>query len=163
MGLTAPALPQAASAPCRLCDSRGSGAGDLEKSGAPVSLDVEASLNFDRLILSGSGDGSAQLSPDGERKVAGSISAIGARAMVGEVVIRGEPGRLVRVALPQRIELFGLTGGTIRLESIHSDLAPMPRLDGSGRLSFRFGGTLLVTGNLDGEFRGEVPIDVDYF
>ena len=38
----------------------------------------------------------------------------------------------------------------------------MPRLDGDGRLSFRFGGVLQVSGDLDGEFRGDVPIDVDY-
>jgi hypothetical protein len=83
--------------------------------------------------------------------------------MVGEVTIRGEPGRMVRVTLPERIELFGLAGGSIRLESIRSDLSPMPRLDGEGRLSFRFGGILRVSGDLDGEFRGDVPIDVEYF
>ena len=63
----------------------------------------------------------------------------------------------------ERIELVGLAGGSIRLESIRSDLSPMPRLDGEGRLSFRFGGILRVSGDLDGEFRGDVPIDVEYF
>ena len=129
----------------------------------PVSLDVEASLDFDRLILIGKGEGSAQLSPDGGRSFTGSITAIGARAMVGEVTVRGEPGRIVRVSLPDSIELYGLAGGSIRLESIRSDLAPMPRLDADGRLSFRFGGILRVSGDLDGEFRGDVPIDVEYF
>jgi len=159
--IAAPALPQDATAPCRLCDS--SATADSEKPSSPVRLDVETSLDFDRLILAGSGDGSAELSPDGARSVAGSITAISARAMVGEVTIRGEPGRVVRVALPERIELFGLAGGSIRLESIRSDLPPMPRLDGEGRLSFRFGGILRVSGDLDGEFRGDVPIDVEYF
>ena len=159
--IAAPALPQDATAPCRLCDS--SATADSEKPSSPVRLDVETSLDFDRLILAGSGDGSAELSPDGARSVAGSITAISARAMVGEVTIRGEPGRVVRVALPERIELFGLAGGAIRLESIRSDLPPMPRLDGEGRLSFRFGGILRVSGDLDGEFRGDVPIDVEYF
>lgn len=159
--LAAPALPQDATAPCRLCDSADGQATAEPK--APVSLDIETSLDFDRLILAGSGDGSAELSPDGSRSVSGSITAISARAMVGEVTIRGEAGRMVRVALPERIELFGLSGGSIRLESIHSDLPPMPRLDGEGRLSFRFGGVLRVSGDLDGEFRGDVPIDVEYF
>ena len=159
--IAAPALSQDATAPCRLCDS--STAADSEKPSSPVRLDVETSLDFDRLILAGSGDGSAELSPDGARSVAGSITAISARAMVGEVTIRGEPGRVVRVALPERIDLFGLAGGSIRLESIRSDLPPMPRLDGEGRLSFRFGGILRVSGDLDGEFRGDVPIDVEYF
>ncbi|MGH6705290.1 MAG: DUF4402 domain-containing protein [Sphingomicrobium sp.] len=160
MGFAAPAYPQDVSAPCRLCDSA---TAENEKPATPVSLDVEASLDFDRLILAGTGEGSAELAPDGGRAVTGSITAIGARAMVGEVVIRGEPGRIVRVALPDRIDLFGLAGGSIRLESIRSDLPAMPRLDGEGRLSFRFGGILRVSGDLDGEFRGDIPIDVEYF
>ena len=160
MGPAAPALSQDASAPCRLCDSTAS---NDEKPAEPVRLDVEASLDFDRLILAGKGEGSAQLSPDGARNVSGSITAIGARAMVGEVTVRGEPGRIVKVSLPETIELYGLAGGTIRLESIRSDLPSMPRLDAEGRLSFRFGGILRVSGDLDGEFRGDVPIDVEYF
>jgi len=160
LGLAAPALPQDVSAPCRLCDTAAS---KDEQPAAPVSLDVEASLDFDRLILAGKGEGSAQLSPDGGRSVSGSITAIGARAMVGEVAVRGEPGRIVRVSLPDSIELYGLSGGTIRLESIRSDLPAMPRLDADGRLTFRFGGILRVSGDLDGEFRGDVPIDVEYF
>jgi len=160
VGFAAPAFPQDASAPCRLCDST---AQEEEKAAEPVRLDVEASLDFDRLILAGKGEGSAQLAPDGGRSVSGSITAIGARAMVGEVTVRGEPGRIVRVSLPDGIELYGLAGGTIRLESIRSDLPSMPRLDADGRLSFRFGGILRVSGYLDGEFRGDVPIDVEYF
>lgn len=159
--IAAPALPQDAIAPCRLCNSQDGERAAKPK--APVSLDVETSLDFDRLILAGSGEGSAELSPDGSRSVSGSITAISARAMVGEVIIRGEAGRMVRVTLPERIELFGLSGGSIRLESIESDLPPMPRLDAEGRLSFRFGGVLRVTGEADGEFRGDVPIDVEYF
>ena len=159
--IAAPAFPQDATAPCRLCDS--TTAGDSGKPATPVSLDVETSLDFDRLILAGSGEGTAELSPDGMRSVTGSITAISARAMVGEATIRGEPGRMVRISLPEQIELFGLAGGSIRLESISSDLPPMPRLDSEGRLSFRFGGVLRVSGDLDGEFRGDVPIDVEYF
>jgi hypothetical protein len=161
LGLAVPAAAQDATAPCRLCDS--SIAPSDDKPATPVRLDVETSLDFDRLILAGTGDGSAELGPDGARSVAGSITAISSRAMVGEVVIRGEPGRLVRIELPQHIELHGLAGGTIRLESIRSDLPPAARLDDNGRLSFRFGGVLRVSGELEGEFRGDVPIDVDYF
>lgn len=160
MGIAAPASPQAASAPCRLCDSS---MPTENKDATPVTLDVEASLDFDRLIIAGAGEGSATLSPNGSRTVAGSIAAIGARAMVGEVTIQGEPGRIVRVGLPDRIELYGLAGGSIRLEEIQSDLPPMPRLNSNGRLSFRFGGILRIAGDLDGEFRGDVPIDVEYF
>jgi len=161
LGLAAPALPQDVSAPCALCESGSDTAKD--KPATPVTLDVEAKLDFDQIILAGAGAGSAELGPDGARNVSGSVSAIGARAMVGQVVIRGEPGRLVRIELPDQIELFGLNGGSIRLESIRADLPPMPRLDASGRLGFRFGGVLQVSGDLDGEFRGDVRIDVEYF
>ena len=160
-GFAAPAASQDASAPCRLCDTSGKPADD--KPAKPVSLDVQASLDFDRLILAGSGEGGAELAPDGSRMASGSVASIGARAMAGEVVIRGEPGRYVRVVLPESIELHGLSGGTIRLESIRSDLPAMPKLDASGALRFRFGGVVRLIGDVDGEFRGEVPVDVDYF
>jgi hypothetical protein len=161
LGLAAPASPQDVSAPCQLCDPTGRPTDN--KPEVPVSLDIETRLDFDRLVVAGAGEGRAELGPDGARRTSGSITSIGARAMVGEVVIRGEPGRLVRVELPHRIELIGLAGGTIQLESIRSDLPAMPRLDGNGRLRFRFGGILRISGDVDGEYRGDVPIGVDYF
>lgn len=161
LGLAAPAMSQDVSAPCRLCESGSETAKD--QPATPVTLNVETKLDFDQIILASSGAGSAELGPDGARNVSGSVAAIGARAMVGEVVIRGEPGRLVRIDLPNQIELFGMNGGSIRLDSIRADLPPMPRLDDSGRLSFRFGGVLKLSGELDGEFRGDVRIEVNYF
>lgn len=161
VGLSAPASPQDATAPCRLCEP-GSALADT-KTAKPIVLDVQASLDFDRLILAGSGDGGAELGPDGTRITTGSVASIGARAMAGEVVIRGEPGKAVRVVLPQTVELRGLSGGMIRLESIRSDLPTMPRLDASGSLRFRFGGVVKLIGDVDGEFRGNVPVEVEYF
>jgi hypothetical protein len=160
MAFAAPALPQDVTVPCSLCAPATPIA--VDKPATPVKLDVEVNLDFDRLVLSGGGDGSAELGPDGVRNVSGSIASIGARAMVGEVVIRGEPGRYVRVDLPRRIELQGFSGGVIRLESLRSDLPQMPRLDDNGRLKFRLGGVLHLTGDVSGEFRGDVTIDVDY-
>jgi Domain of unknown function (DUF4402) len=161
LGFAAPAMPQDVSAPCRLCASGSETTTD--KPATPVTLNVETKLDFDQIILASAGSGTAELGPDGARNVSGSVSAIGARAMVGEVAIRGEPGHLVRIDLPTQIELFGMNGGSIRLESIRADLPPMPRLDDSGRLSFRFGGMLKLSGDLDGEFRGDVQIEVEYF
>ena len=160
-GLAAPALPQDVQAPCRLCDASSNLIDD--KPAAPISLDVEASLDFDRLILTGTGSGTAELGPDGTRIVTGTVTALSARAMVGEVIVRGEPGRTVRVDLPRTIELWGFNGGTIQIESIRSDLPPAPRLDSNGKLSFRLGGVIRVSGDTDGQFRGDVRIDVDYF
>jgi hypothetical protein len=160
-GIATPALPQDVQAPCRLCDTNSQSF--EEKPATPISLDVEASLDFDQLILAGAGSGTAELGPDGSRSVTGTITALSARAMVGEVIVRGEPGRMVRVDLPRNIELFGFNGGTIRVDSIRSDLPAAPRLDSNGKLSFRFGGVIRVAGDTDGQFRGDVRIDVDYF
>ena len=160
IGFATPALPQDVQAPCRLCDP---GAYSIDdKPAAPISLAVEASLDFDRLILTSAGSGSAELGPDGTRIATGAVTAISARAMLGEVVIRGEPGRMVRVDLPRNIELWGFNGGTIHIDSIRSDLPAMPRLDSNGKLSFRLGGVIRVSGESDGQFRGDVRIDVDY-
>lgn len=161
LAVAAPASPQDVTAPCRLCSSDGKT--EAEKPKEPVRLEVEASLDFDRLVTSGPGTGSALLAPDGSRTVSGSIAAMSARAMAGEVSIRGEPGREVRIELPRSIELSGFNGGTIRIESIRSDLPAAPRLDSNGRLSFRFGGIVHVSGDADGEFRGDARIQVDYF
>ena len=161
IGFAAPALSQEVVAPCNLCEPDAKAAS--ETPAEPVRLQVEASLDFDRLILGNGGNGSAELGPDGSRIVTGSVTAISSRAMVGEVTIRGEPGRTVRVNLPPSAELFGFNGGSIRLESIRSDLPSMPRLDGNGRLNFRFGGIVHVTGDLDGDYRGDVRIEVEYF
>ena len=160
-GLVAPAPAQEVAAPCLLC-SPADGSAD-EQPAEPVKLAVEARLDFDQLILAGSGEGSAEIGPDGSRVARGSVTSISARAMAGEVSIRGEPGREVRIDLPGNIELFGFNGGAIRLESIKSDLPPSPRLDSNGRLNFRFGGIVRVSGDTDGEFRGDVRVNVEYF
>lgn len=160
MGLAAPAVPQDVTAPCRLCDKPSQAAEDAPA--IPISLDVQVDLDFDQLIIGGAGDGSAELTPEGARIASGSISSIGARAMVAEVVIRGEPGRQVEVVLPRSVELSGYSGGVIRVEQLRSDLPQLPRLDSSGRLKFRIGGVLHVSGDVSGDFRGNLPIEVDY-
>ena len=150
-----------ARAQCRLCETPSTSPATVDQN-ARVQLDVEAGLDFDRLIVLGSGEGSATLSPDGTSNVGGSIQSISGRAMVGAARVRGEPGRSVRVDMPARIELHSMSGATIRIDEIVTDLPPFPRLDSSGGLSFRFGGRIRVSGNADGDFRGELPITVEY-
>jgi hypothetical protein len=157
--MTVPASPAAGQ--CRLCDTPAGGA-DQRSDEGPVTLEIATSLDFDRLILLGSGEGSATLLPDGTRSVSGAIGDIGGRAMVGSVIIHGEAGRAVRIELPHRIELFSLSGGRILIEDIISDAQGSARLNGSGTLEFRFGGRLRVSGDADGEYRGDVPITVEY-
>jgi hypothetical protein len=102
------------------------------------------------------------LLPDGSRTVTGVISDLSGRAMVGSALVQGEAGRAVRVQLPARIELFSLGGDRIAIEDIVSDLPAGARLDSSGKLRFRFGGRLRISGDAEGDFRGDVPITVEY-
>jgi hypothetical protein len=48
------------------------------------------------------------------------------------------------------------------LEDVETDLSGAPRLDAAGNLSFRFGGRLIVSGDADGQYRGDLPITVEY-
>ena len=163
LALIAAATPAAGPvrAQCRLCEQPLT-TKQAAESGKEIRLEVEASLDFDRLILLSPGEGTATLLPDGSRSVSGVIGGMGGRAMVGQVVVRGEPGRAVRVDLPGRIELYSLSGGRIAIDELVSDLPSLPRLDPAGRLSFHFGGRLRVSGDAEGEYRGDVPITVEY-
>lgn len=155
-------VPAPSAAQCRLCDTP-----ETQREGdgtaSSVKLEVQAALDFDQLILLQSGSsGSARISPDGSFSTSGALSSLSARAMVGSVVIRGEPGKAVQVILPRTILLYGLRGGTIRLDSIASDLGGDPRLDSRGELRIRFGGELKIVGDVEGDYRGDIPLTVDY-
>jgi hypothetical protein len=155
------AVPTPASGQCRLC-SKPITTRDEPKATQDIQLEVETSIDFDRLIIAGEGDGAAVIRPDGSRAAEGSIAGIGGRAMVGTATVRGDPGRAVRVELPRRIDLYSLGGGRITFDEIVSDLPSLPRLDSAGRLAFRFGGRIKVTGDAGGQYRGDLPITVEY-
>jgi hypothetical protein len=150
-----------AAAQCRLCDNPTT-LGDDPSAKAGVRLEVETSLNFDRLILLGQGEGSAVLRPDGSTSSGGTVSEISPRAMAGTVTVHGEPGRALRIDLPQRIVLHSLSGGEVTFDDVSSDLPSMPHLDSAGNLTFRFGGRLRVSGDAEGDYRGDLPITAEY-
>jgi hypothetical protein len=152
----------AASAQCRLCPNPTTQLQTSDDEG-DIRLDVQTTLDFDRLVLLGGGTGAATLLPNGDRSASGAVATLSASAMVGSVTVHGEPNRAVRVEMPPRIELFSLSGGRISVEELTTDLPGMPRLDSNGNLTFRFGGRLEITGDADGDYRGDVPITVEYF
>jgi hypothetical protein len=153
------ALP--ALAQCRLCEQPTT-ALPTDGPDGDVQLQIETKLDFDRLILSGAGAGAATIRPDGTQLAEGGVIDLGPRAMVGTVLVHGEAGRSIRVDLPHRIELYSVGGGRITLDDITSDLPAMPRLDPAGNLTFRFGGRLMVSGDSDGQYRGDLAITVEY-
>jgi hypothetical protein len=150
-----------ARAQCRLCDAPSTSVSAADNV-ADVSLEIETSLDFGRIVVGALGDGTALLRPDGSAAASGSVVEPGARTMVGSAVVQGQPGKLVRVFLPPRIVLTSMTGGEILLEEVTSDLPAAPRLDGAGRLSFRIGGRLHVRGDAEGQYRGDLPVLVEY-
>jgi hypothetical protein len=150
-----------ATAQCRLCDAPTTVRDDPTQTGG-VRIEIESSLNFDRLIMYGAGQGSAVIRPDGSTVAEGAVTGVSPRAMVGTAVVHGESGRAIRVDLPRRIELYSLAGGRITVEDVQSDLPSVPRLDSSGSLTFKFGGRVRLTGDADGEYRGDLPITVEY-
>ena len=146
---------------CRLCTKPTTALEDPVERGR-VSVDIETNLSFDRLVLFGTGEGSATIRPDGSRSAEGSIANIGPRAMIGTAVLHGEPGRAVRVDLPRRVQLYSLSGGEIAFDEVTSDLPALPRLDSNGSLTFRFGGRIHLSGDADGDYRGDLPISAEY-
>lgn len=150
-----------AHAQCRLCDTP-TVQRDEPQATDRIQLEVETSLKFDRLISFGAGEGSVTIKPDGSSSASGAVAVAGPRAMVGTATVRGTPGRSVRIDLPPRIQLYSLGGGTIIFDEVTSDLPAMPRLDLAGRLSFRFGGRVTIRGDAEGDYRGDLPINVEY-
>ncbi len=150
-----------AGAQCRLCATPSTAPSD-EKFGKPIELQIETSLNFDRLVLAAPGDGVVVIRPDGSHSAQGAVEQVSARAMPGIATIHGEPGRPLRIELPRRIILYSLSGGEMTFDTVESDLPSLPRLDSAGKLTFRFGGRLTISGSADGDYRGDLPITVEY-
>ena len=161
VAVTASVVAPPALAQCRLCEQPTT-ALPTDGPDGDVQLQIETKLDFDRLILSGAGAGAATIRPDGTQLAEGGVIDLGPRAMVGTVLVHGEAGRSIRVDLPHRIELYSVGGGRITLDDITSDLPAMPRLDPAGNLTFRFGGRLMVSGDSDGQYRGDLAITVEY-
>ena len=150
-----------AQAQCRLCEQPTTGrpiAGEIDD----IQVQIETNLEFDRLVISGPGSGAATMRPDGSSGAEGSVGAVGPRARVGTVLVHGQPNRPVRVEIPRHIELYSLGGGRMVLEDVSTDLPGAPHLDAAGNLSFRFGGRLTLSGDADGQYRGDLPITVEY-
>lgn len=146
---------------CRLCEKPTTEPAQ-SPDGDEIRLEIESSLNFDELVLSSNGQGAAVIRPDGSSAAEGALAAVSPRAMVGTAAVHGAPGRAVRVELPRRIDLYSLGGGRITLDNVVSDLPALPRLDSAGNLSFRFGGRVTITGDSEGDYRGDLPITVEY-
>lgn len=152
----APAVAQ-----CRLCAPTPAAA--KKPPTTAISIEIEAGIDFSRLgLIARNQAGNAVIDPDtGQRTVTGLLDLSGL-PIQGTVIIRGEPNEHVAVTLPPEVTLSNSAGGTVRLTAITTSLRQNPKLEKDGTMSFSFGGRLEVDGSGDGDFRGRVPITVDY-
>lgn len=150
-----------ATAQCLLCPAPAQPTTPEERAPAPLSIEIDAGLDFPRLV-SGAGRGSVVLAPGAAPRTSGALQALGGMAMHGRVLVRGEPGRALRIDLPERVTLRTPTGETAELKDLIAGLPAAPRLGPDGLLRFEFGGRLDVGANGAGDYRGRIPITVDY-
>lgn len=151
-----------AAAPCMLCARDKSGDTATRGAEIPLRIDVETRLDMGRVAVGAMG-GEIELDPaSGARRARGDVVDLGGFALTGVVTVRGEPGAEVRVILPASVDLEGGHGRTARVTGLVTDLSAAPRLGTDGRLQFRFGGRLQVAALDDGDYRGRIPVTVEY-
>ncbi len=164
------AMPAAASDPCLLCQTPGAssqrGAGPAgpgaDEAAVPLRIDIISALDFSRLTAGGFGGGVEMDPVTGQRRLQGGAVDLGGFAMTGEAEVRGAPGRSVRILLPDSVTLESDSGRPARVSNLATDVGLLAALGPDGRLRFRFGGRLAVSGELDGTYRGRIPISVTY-
>lgn len=157
----AASVPASLGAQCLLCETSAPEGG--HEAPQPLAIDIEGGLDFERVAVSGSVGGSVVVDPiSRSRRVTGALSDLGGLAMTGSAIVRGEPGRAVRISLPDTVSLRSPGGSAATITRLRTDLPDTPRLDGNGRLRFSFGGALDVVGDMEGDYRGRITITVDY-
>ncbi len=154
IGLAAPVAGQDA---CRLCYSVSTVPGER-----PLRLEIWTDLNFSKMALAGPGGGSADLNAKGDKRTDGGLIDLGGMAVSGHGRISGEPLRGVRIDLPAHVAMTSTDGANAELSDFVSDLSANPQLNASGELEFSFGARLKLNGGHGGNFRGRIPISVDY-
>ena len=161
-GLLVVAVPPAG-AQCQLCapDTTASAVA-ARQAATPLRVDVETRLDMGRIAVGAMG-GEVEIDPaSGARRLRGDVVDLGGFALTGTVIVRGEPGAEVRVILPASVDLESGHGRTARVTGLVTDLSAAPRLGLDGRLVFRFGGRLQIAGLDDGDYRGRIPVTVEY-
>jgi hypothetical protein len=173
-----PAEPVAAQGKCNFCDTNppprgegggrpnnGNGNGNGNGNNAAIALSIESDINFGRLVMIGDGIGRVLVDlQTGAKTVVGNLDDLGGMAVQGRAIIRGRPMQAIRVGFPTSVVMRDPAGGQAELRDFVSDLGPLPRLNATGTLEFRFTGTLFtdVAVAIGGNLRGRVPIQVSY-
>lgn len=81
-----------------------------------MQIEITANLDFSRMALLSNGGGAVSIDPvSGGKHIRASIANLGGMALHGEGRLTGEPGRNVRIFLPERIQLSAPNGSTAEL------------------------------------------------
>ena len=148
---------------CRLCSAPTPSEQGTIRREIPLTIEITTKLDFSRAALSGTGGGAIELDPHGgSRRVDGGLIDLGGSALAGTAVVRGEPGRTVRIDMPVTARMTSSNGGVIEIAGMRTNIGANARLDSVGRLEFAFGGRLLVKSNVVGSFRARIPITAQY-
>jgi hypothetical protein len=152
------AAPAAAQSDCRLCYSDSGRPGER-----PLALEIFADLNFARLALTSRDGGSAEVdAASGSKRTGGAVVNLGGMVITGQGRVTGEPLRGVRIDLPQSVPMRAPDGGEAELSGFTTDLPAHPAIGSNGELIFSFGARLVLRGGRSGNYRGRIPITVDY-
>lgn len=147
---------------CRLCAPSPERLSAGGRPQLPLKIEIETVLDMGRVAQGVSG-GAVELDPaTGARLVAGTLADLGGMALTGKATVTGTPFARVRIDLPQRVRLTSTSGDSAEVVQMKSDLPSAPTLDAQGRLSFSFGGKMVLKGGESGTFRGSVPISAEY-
>lgn len=130
----------------------------------PLSITIESGLQVGRLGLTGQQDGNAAIDPQtGAKEIGPNMIDLGGLAFQGKATITGQPLRPVRIDLPQTVLLHSPSGAEAELSDFRTDLPQVAMLDANGTLQFNFGATIRSKGGQGGDFRGRIPIRVEYY
>lgn len=151
------ALPAQAEDGCRLCYAEGL-SGER-----PLTLEIWTDLSFARLaLLSRSGGSAAVDAHTGGKSTQGDLISLGGSPVTGRGRITGVPLRPVRVDLPAQVPMTTPDGARAELVDFTTNLPQRLTLDANGELEFTFGARLVVKSGTGGNYRGRIPITVDY-
>ena len=149
----------AAAQDCRLCYA----SGNLAPGERPLTIEIWSDLNFNKLALTGRAGGSAELAASGGAKqTTGDLIDLGGISVSGHGKITGVPLREVRIELPDRVDMTTVDDGHAELAQFTTDLPAHPALNANGELEFSFGARMVLSGGRGGNYRGRIPISVDY-
>ena len=145
---------------CTLCERFSDKSADGEQ---PLRIEIISGLDFSRMALAGSKDGSAKIDPATGSKVTDQgLIDLGGMSFQGRARVTGTALRQVRIELPHEVTLNTPMGEQAELTDFVSDVPAISLLDARGTLEFQFGARFSTTNAAGGNFRGRIPIRVDY-